>query len=91
MRFKLEASNRRDGDSKIVKKFALFPKIVDNGKTLVWLEPYWVEYRWRCWNSPKLKDDWQVSKIYSLFYEKPDKEYLNSLYGKLPKRTGIKY
>jgi len=28
---------------------------------------------------------------YSLFYEKPDKEYLNLLYGQLPKRTGIKY
>jgi hypothetical protein len=65
MRFKLEASKNRNGQKKTVKKFALFPKIVDNGKTLVWLESYWVDYRWKVWDSPTLKDEWQVEKIYS--------------------------
>jgi len=78
MKFKLEASKRRDKEKKTVKKFALVPKTVDNGKTLVWLEPYWVDYRWRCWNSPTLKDGWEVYKIYSR--EERQKKIENAIY-----------
>lgn len=77
MRFKLEASKNRDGQKKTVKKFALFPKIVDNGKTLVWLEPYWIDYYWKCWYSPNLKDEWKVAKIYS--QEERDKQIENAI------------
>lgn len=48
MRFKLETP--KEGTTKEVRKFAFFPKIVDDGseRNIIWLEYYYAiyEYMW---------------------------------------------
>lgn len=65
MKFKLNSGHRKNNEKKTVKKFAFFPKIVDNGKTLVWLEFYFKEYRWQIWNNPTINNEWKLVKTYS--------------------------
>ena len=65
MKIKFASHRQYDGNKKTVRRFAILPKIVDNGNTLVWMEYYFKDYVWRAWNSPRLNDGWELKKVYS--------------------------
>jgi len=79
MRWKHNKFIRRNGDIKIVKKFAFFPTKLKDGYT-VWLEKYYVTYKWRVYNSRILKDEWENVDTYTVeTYEKKCENSLSHL------------
>lgn len=62
MHWKSKKQKFRDGDLKIKKKFALFPKKLKDDY-VVWLETYYCEYRYTVWRS--LNPSWELHDSWS--------------------------
>lgn len=77
MRWEYKNKSRTNGETKIVKEFAIFPKRMRDGY-IVWLESYYAKYRWRAWNDPSLNDEWVLQDSWS--FETHNKKIEQSLF-----------
>jgi hypothetical protein len=62
MRWKKNNPNKND--TKICKKFAYFPVKLKDGYT-VWLETYYIRYKYTVWYDTSLPDGWECIDSWS--------------------------